>query len=143
MPAYETENFLFAGPAFNSCLGELVENFDQAYRRRYDYTAPDEVIEVVTLRLEAYGVVDKPELTARPRVTTGADIALIGSREVWQTSSNAFIETPVYNREHLDHGHCIQGPAIIEQMDSTTLILAGQTARVDPHLNLVIEEDQA
>ncbi len=47
---------------------------------------------------------------------------------------------PVLAREKLGPGHVIEGPAVIEQMDSTTLILPGQRARIDPTLNIVIQE---
>ncbi|MNN50231.1 hypothetical protein D3C81_1648050 [compost metagenome] len=47
---------------------------------------------------------------------------------------------PLYDREKLGPGHAIDGPAIVNQMDSTTLVLPGQIARVDSYLNLIIEE---
>ena len=49
-----------------------------------------------------------------------------------------FRVTPVYRRERLRAGHCLEGPAIVEQMDSTSVILDGQQARVDERANLVI-----
>ena len=49
---------------------------------------------------------------------------------------------PVFDRERLAPGHAIAGPAVVEQMDATTLLLPGQTARVDPYLNLIIEVGQ-
>jgi len=45
----------------------------------------------------------------------------------------------VFDRDRLGHGHRIAGPAVIEQMDATTLLLPGQRATVDPYLNLIIE----
>jgi len=46
----------------------------------------------------------------------------------------------VYDREKLAPDHRLAGPAIVEQMDSTTLVLPGQHATVDPWLNLLVEE---
>jgi N-methylhydantoinase A len=45
----------------------------------------------------------------------------------------------VYDREKLGPGHRVAGPAIVEQMDATTLLLPGQAATVDPYLDLIIE----
>ena len=49
----------------------------------------------------------------------------------------------VYRRERLLAGHRLPGPAIVEQMDSTTVILGGQEARVDDRANLVIQVGSA
>ena len=56
----------------------------------------------------------------------------VGSR------AREFLTTPVYRRERLRAGHRLAGPAIVEQMDSTTVILGGQEAVVDARANLVI-----
>jgi N-methylhydantoinase A len=45
----------------------------------------------------------------------------------------------VYNREELRAGNRIAGPAIVEQMDATTLVLPGMTGRVERYLNLILE----
>ena len=47
--------------------------------------------------------------------------------------------TPVYRRERLLAGHRLEGPAIVEQMDSTTVILPGQHGTIDAHANIIIE----
>ena len=51
-----------------------------------------------------------------------------------------FIRSPVYDRDQLRAGNIVEGPAIIEQMDSTTLVLPGQVCGVDTHSNLLIRE---
>ena len=133
-------------------LDALNANFNQAYARLYDYTAPQEAIELVTLRVEAYGVMEKPQFKANEHAGIDASIALIGSREVYVRSgepgtesktgkaAGSFVATQLYARDLLCAGNRIEGPAVIEQMDSTTFILPGQWATVDPYLNLVIEE---
>ncbi len=50
-----------------------------------------------------------------------------------------FMPTDIYARTELKPGDVIAGPAIVEQMDATTVILPGMHARVDPYLNLVLE----
>ncbi|MFT5447619.1 MAG: N-methylhydantoinase A [Gammaproteobacteria bacterium] len=135
-------------------LDALTTNFNQAYRRMYDYIAADEAIEIVTFRVEAYGVVDKPQFHASEAVDADASAARSDEREVYIPSTiahglangsetGAFVTTRVYDRDRLLTGHRIEGPAVVEQMDSTTFILPGQSATVDPYLNLVIEEGVA
>ncbi len=118
----------------------LVENFNQAYQRQYDYTAPDEGIEIVTFRLEAYGVVEKPSFEKYEEGDADPSAALIDKRRVYKPEIGDYVESPVYDRDKLKAGNVVPGPAIVEQMDSTTLILPGQIGQIDTHLNLVIRE---
>jgi N-methylhydantoinase A len=67
---------------------------------------------------------------------TASASASIGSRDVWLPEAGTLVAVPVYDRERLEPGHRLSGPAIVEQMDATTLLLPGQTAAVDPYLNL-------
>ncbi len=52
------------------------------------------------------------------------------------------IECPVFDRRDFGAGEAIVGPAILEQLDTTVLILPGQVGLVDPHGNLTITEDE-
>jgi N-methylhydantoinase A len=124
-----------------SLLDGLVANFNRAYERQYGYTAPEEAIEIVTFRVEAYGVVEKPRFEAHEMAGKDPSDALLTRRAVYQPEARAFVETPVYDRDRLQAGNRIEGPAVIEQMDSTTLVLDGQSARVDAYLNLLINEE--
>ena len=65
--------------------------------------------------------------------------AIVGQREVWLPEAGGFVACPVYDRDRLDAGNRIAGPAIVEQMDATTVVLPGMTARVEPYLNLILE----
>jgi N-methylhydantoinase A len=49
------------------------------------------------------------------------------------------VECPVYSRDSLRPGHHLAGPAIIEQMDTTTVVLPEMVGAVDKHLNLILE----
>lgn len=118
----------------------LTENFNQFYLRQYDYLQEDEAVEIVTFRVEAYGLVEKPAFEKYEDEGSDATDALIDQRRVYQPEVGQYVESPVYDRERLRSGNAISGPAIVEQMDSTTLLLPGQMARVDQHLNLVIRE---
>jgi N-methylhydantoinase A len=72
---------------------------------------------------------------SEPRGTGLAD-AVAGRRPVYLGGS--FVDCPVYDRARLDVGHRFTGPAIVEQMDSTTLLLPSDTCVVDGMRNLII-----
>jgi N-methylhydantoinase A len=122
-------------------IKRLLNRFAEAYERQYDYTAPDDPVEIVTFRIEAYGLVEKPAFETHEAAGLDPSAALIAERQVYHPETRTFIASPVYDRDTIRTGNVIAGPAVIEQMDSTTLVLPGQTAQVDAHLNLMIQED--
>ena len=117
--------------------------FEAEHERMYGYIAEDEPVQLVTFRLQATGLVPKSDIAAHPRADRDVEEALIGGREVWLPELGGWTECPLYQRSSLGPGHRIAGPAIVEQMDSTTLVLPGQSAEVDAWLNIVIEEQAA
>jgi N-methylhydantoinase A len=125
------------GPAL---LKALTAGFERAHEQMYGYIAMEEPIQIVTFRLEAVGAVRHAELPVHARATTAVTAAKVGEREVWLAEARGFVACSVYDRERLGPGHRIDGPAIIEQMDATTLLLPRQTAIVDPYLNLILDE---
>jgi N-methylhydantoinase A len=124
------------GPA---TLPALAEGFAQAHQRMYGFIAAEEPVQLVTFRIEAIGGVRQAVL--RPRPLTGPDAtgALADERQVWLPEAGGAVTLPVYARERLAPGNMLAGPAIIEQMDSTTVVLPGMNARVDAHDNLILE----
>ena len=94
--------------------------------------------EIVNLRVQATGLTDHvspPELAAAsgPAEPAGERAAALDGATL--------TPVPTYRREALLAGHEIAGPAIVDQLDSTTVILEGQTARTDRHGNLIVEEN--
>ena len=120
-------------------LDALAEGFAEAHRRLYGFVAEGEPVQIVTLRIEASGIVKKAALRALPEDGPDASAAIIGRREVWLPESNGFVACPIYDRDGLRPGNCIFGPAVVEQMDATTVILPGMRGRVEPYLNLILE----
>ncbi len=59
------------------------------------------------------------------------------------SGGDSFVATPTYRRENLRAGHRIDGSAIVDQLDATTVIFPGQQAAVDRHGNLIITEGAA
>jgi N-methylhydantoinase A len=62
---------------------------------------------------------------------------MVGHRDVFFTGRA--VPTHIYDRSRLTPGDVITGPAIVEQLDSTTVVWPGQSARADAYRNLVLE----
>lgn len=135
---YELSVAVPAGPITEATFKALEAGFEAAHRQRYGFIAEGEAIQLVTLRLEAAGIVNKA--TFRPQEPEGPDAAQaqIATRDVWLPEAGGFVPCPVYARDRLRCGNVIEGPAIVEQMDTTTVILPGMTGTVDPTLNLIL-----
>jgi N-methylhydantoinase A len=113
--------------------------FDDLHRRTYGASAPEEDAELVTLRVVSE--VPVPHLRL-PRIAAGrvAD-ARIGERPLYDLTSAEFANAYVYDRARLGADDRIAGPAIVEQYDSTTVVLPGQALTVDDFGNLLIAEE--
>ena len=127
------------GPVTAPTLAILAAGFEAAHRRMYGFVAEGETVQLVTFRAEASGLVSKASFQPRPEGSPDASAAIIGTRDVWMPEAGGFVSCPVYDRDKLDAGHRITGPAIVEQMDATTVILPGMAGRVEPYLNLILE----
>lgn len=120
-------------------LNEVLAAFHRMHDQSYGYSAESEPVQFVTLRMEATGSVTPPELPLIPDGGTIED-AQVGTRNTWLTEAGGWTTVPVLDRRKLSAGLTFSGPAIIEQMDSTTLVLPGQDVNVDRYGNLVIVE---
>ena len=130
-----------AGVVDEAFVAEVRRRFEVVHQQMYGFVSPEEPIRVVAVRLEATGAVPRAALVPDTTETDSpVEDAIIGERAVWLPETGNFTPCIIYEREKLRYGHCIAGPAIIEQMDSTTFLLPGQVARVDGYLNLLIEE---
>jgi N-methylhydantoinase A len=118
-------------------LDRLRAMFFAIHEANYGYFNPDDPLEVVNFRLAARGRLKFVEPPADDRVAAGPP-EHYALRPVWFTATAA---TParLYARDDLLPGHEIAGPAVVEQLDTTTLIFPGDRARVDRTRNLLIE----
>ena len=115
---------------------DYVEDFHRAHERHYGYRHRREV-EIVNLRVRAVGTTEKPELpTFEEKSSEDPSEALLGS--VRTAFGGEFLETKVYQRERLRWGNRVEGPAIVVEYSSTTLIPPGAVAQVDRLGNLII-----
>jgi N-methylhydantoinase A len=117
-------------------LVRVLQRFHEEHERAYGFAAPDEPVEFVTLRLTAVGSIAKPKL--RELAERSGNVTPRAVRQVYFAEGGGFVDCPSYNRYRLAAGGLIEGPAIVEEMDSTTLIHPGFRAEVDRYGNLLI-----
>ena len=122
-------------------LRALRHDFDELHRSVYGHANPDQEIELVAVRLAAFGELPTPEAPdmTRGRATPPAE-ARVGTRRVLLPTEARAVRASVWDRATLRAGNRIEGPAIVEQMDSTTVVLPGQRVTVEPSGDMWIRE---
>jgi N-methylhydantoinase A len=114
----------------------LKQLFFAVHERSYGFFNPDDPVEIVNYRLTARGRLRQPD-PPRHAPAAGAP-APLEHLPIWFDAGGP-VDTPVYDRGALAPGHALAGPAVIEQLDATTLLYPGDRLTVDAVLNLVIE----
>ena len=94
-------------------------------------------MEVVNLRLKLELAVDKPHLEPAPDGGSDAAHAAVGNVEV--VFAEGSMETTLYDRDRLQTGNRIRGPALLLQLDTTIVVPPGWAGEVDPYGNLLLE----
>jgi N-methylhydantoinase A len=115
-------------------LDEVVAQFHEEHEREFAYHRDEAPIEIYQLALQAVGVTPKPELT---RHEAQADAALpepVATRAVHFDELEDAVDTPIYDRSDLPAGARVEGPAIVQQLDSTVVVPPGVVAEVDEYL---------
>nr|WP_089025450.1 hydantoinase/oxoprolinase family protein [Bradyrhizobium mercantei] len=115
-------------------IADLVQSFHAEHAREYNFRRDSAPVSFFRLNLKAVGVVPKAEFAIHK--PTGVSPGPVGRRRVWFDGSG--LDTPVYQRDDLPCGFFFQGPAIIEQVDATTVVPPGASAEVDKYLNIII-----
>nr|WP_255599963.1 hydantoinase/oxoprolinase family protein [Afifella sp. IM 167] len=116
----------------------LEEAFSAAHDEAYGFHNPGAPIEITSVRIAASGRHHRDMEPAQAASDTAATPTPIASRPVWFDRSGA-VETAIYDRAKLAYGHRIEGPAIIEQLDTTVVVFPKDVASVDARHNLLIE----
>ena len=123
---YEDEIPIPDGPLTQDAWRRLIDGFERHYEAEYGYRIANEVIEIVQLNVSAVGEASKPQLSMLPERPPAAPRAL---RRVYFAPREP-IDCPIFERSDLSPSDVIEGPAVIEELDSTTLVHPGQTLSV-------------
>ncbi|MGH7248367.1 MAG: hydantoinase/oxoprolinase family protein, partial [Pseudomonadota bacterium] len=118
---------------------EWRKRFDTEHKKQFGHMATGVPVDVVSYRVRATGLVPVVSMPKFAPQGGKLDDALREMRPV--RFDRETISCPVYQREKLDVGLSLRGPAIVDQFDCTTVIWAGQVARVDEWKNLIVTEE--
>ena len=133
---------LFVGPISAAPLDAARARFDERHAQIHGHSAKDRPVEIVSYRLRLR--VDVPKFEQREEVSSlrcPAENARKGARAVWLDGARATMSV-LYERDKLDPGATLSGPAIVEQFDTTTVVPPGWSATVDSFRNLVLSKDE-
>ena len=114
----------------------ISDGFFRAHLQRFGYADRAEPVEIVNLRLKLDLAVDKPDLQLDPETGTGLSKAEI--ERVAVVFREGEMETPLYDRDLLSVGDGITGPALVVQLDTTTVVPPGWHGDVDAYGNLLL-----
>ncbi len=128
----------FAGRAVDrAALDATIERFHAEHRRLFGFSL-EQPVEIVTLRVTAFGHLDSVGM-ARLTGDLGAPAeALTGKREVYFEDAGGFVPCDIFDRARLAPGSTVDGPAILENVDSTVVIDPGWRARIDDYGNCIM-----
>jgi N-methylhydantoinase A len=132
--AYEL-NIPFASEEKSLPIPEtLIRRFNESYKNYYGHSTPEEPTEIINFRAAAIGKVKKPPILENKSLK---EAPLPSKGKVYFKETGSVI-CPFYDREDLSYGSKIQGPGIIEELTSTTVIPPDFEAEIDTYLNIVI-----
>jgi N-methylhydantoinase A len=128
-----------SGPRDATFLAGAIEAFHVAHARTFGYNyAGQQKVEIVNLCVSGFGVIERPSI---PKLATSLSEPSPASRRP-AYFNGTFRDTPVYERAALGSGARFDGPAIVEEFGSTTVVFPDQVLQVDAHGILIIRQKQ-
>ena len=118
-------------------LESAVNRFHGVHERYYGYSMPKEEVAIVNYRLVAMGVRSKPEIKPIDRLSDDSSQAVKGVRQV-HFKEDGWTRCSVYDRECLQPGNIVDGPCVVEEWDTTTVVNKGYSGRIDSYGNIVL-----
>ncbi|HEX4407442.1 MAG TPA: hydantoinase/oxoprolinase family protein [Xanthobacteraceae bacterium] len=123
-----------AGEIDAAFVAGIVDAFHAAHFKAFGYNyAGQQKVELVNFSVSGFGMIERPTI---PKLAGGTDAKPRGTRRVYFGGS--FRDTPIYDRAALPAGFSFDGPAVVEEFGSTTVVFPGQRLDVDPHGIMVV-----
>ncbi|CAA9431276.1 N-methylhydantoinase A [uncultured Rubrobacteraceae bacterium] len=116
----------------------LITLYHEEYRRLYGREGPDVPLETLTWRLEVVSPRPQIRLDARKDNSRALSEAHKGKREIYLPEHEDFRNVPVYDRYRLDPGAAFEGPAVVEERESTVVLGPDTEVEIDPARNLIV-----
>lgn len=121
-------------------LSAIAERFHQAHDRLYGYHLRDEgtQIDLVNIRLTGQGITDKPVLKRQDLAGSDPAHARKGARPIYLPERGGFAEVPVFDGDRLAHGNRLNGPAIVESVNTTIVVHEDFALEIDAYGTAVL-----
>ncbi|MGX7107469.1 hydantoinase/oxoprolinase family protein [Hutsoniella sourekii] len=116
----------------------LCQKFHQEHKKSYTFDLVGTPIQIVNYHLTAIGHTDKPTIQPLNQSERSLERASLGQRRVF-FEDRGWLETSIYNRNYFPADHAVNGPAIIEEKTTSTIVYPGQLVYSDKYGNLIIE----
>ena len=118
----------------------VIAEFHRLHNQLYTFADQEAPVEIVNLRVTATGLTDEVAMPRLDRVEPGTIAPADGERLV-VFEEDVPMRVPTYRREALRAGQVIAGPGVVDQLDTTTLILPGQRCEIDEGGNFILTEE--
>jgi N-methylhydantoinase A len=135
---FEIVTDLPAGPYTEASAAAIRGAFIAAYRQTFGHVPPVGEIEIVNIRVAVSAQAGSSDLSI-PTGGISAAGAARGTRSIWVAACGGYAEVPVYERDALESGQIVAGPAVIQEASSTLVLPAGSRAKMDASGNIVVE----
>ncbi len=138
---HEIQVELESGELSDASAEQLQARFEDVYLELYERPGPPVNLEILNWRVVSAGPVPDVSLTVTNTAnnTTDASKAIKRTRLAYFPESNGYVDTPIYDRYVMAPGLTFDGPAIVEERESTVIVGPGAKCHIDAHYNLVID----
>jgi N-methylhydantoinase A len=111
-------------------IAAVTSSFQSIYKERYGHANANNAVEILGVRIGAMANIPKPQLSGLSGGLATAEPTVSGTRSVFFPEPHGRLDVPVWRRDVLPAGWRIDGPAIVEEYSSTTVLLPGDVATV-------------
>ncbi len=115
-------------------IASIWDAFHKAHKARFNFDIPGETIELISIKVTAVSLTDKPDMPKLERAT--GEAKPVARRSV--IFDQGALDTPIYDRGSLKAGHHFVGPAVIEEPASVSVIRPGDAVKIDAYGNILI-----
>jgi N-methylhydantoinase A len=129
-----------SGAVDEAFLTTLIDTFSATHKRTFGYNyAGQQKIEIVNFCVSGFGLIERPEL---PKLAKRGGVTPVRKAIRPVFFNGTFHDTPVYDRTSLLPGFRIDGPAVVQEFGSTTVVFPSQYLEVDPHGVLIVRSSR-
>ena len=129
------------GQVNQQTINAVIKSFDEEHDRSFGYSSPDTGYQLVNVRVIARGLPETPRMPERLELPVSANSAGSANRDVYFGPNRGWASVPIVDRPSLA-GRTTEGPLIVEEYDSTTVVPPGWNATADQWSNIILSKAQ-